>query len=203
LITDFATLQSEAANEAQRRDLATIMPSLVQRAEAAIFRELALYGVGLAVTGSATGGVVPLPADVDAIDSLTIDVHGRAHSLDYIPTNDGMLMAGGGVPRWYTVASGAIVLLPAPASDYAYTLRYAQQMAPLSDANPSNWILTKAPDVYLYRVCIQIGIHTHDDALIQRHTQFYQDAIQALRNEDARARLPRVGGLRMRPRGAV
>lgn len=203
MITNYASLLVEAANAAKRRDLASVMPSLVQRAEAALFREFELYRLTVTAAGTTTGGIIPLPLDVGAIESVAISADGRSRVLDYAPGDDGMPTAGGGTPAWYVVVPGAAQLLPKPGAEYAYTLRYAPKLTPLSEAAPTNWLLLNAPDVYLYATCVQIGIDVHDDALIVRHTQFLNNAIQSLRSQDARARLSRMGGLRFRPRSAV
>lgn len=202
MITDYASLQVEAATDAQRRDLASAMPGLIQRAEANIFRELALYGLAAEATGTSVGGQITAPTDMDGIESLTLITNGYARSLDYIPTQDGQQQIGGGLPRWYGLDGGVITMYPAPAENYAYSLLYTPKLVPLSDAAPTNWVLLNAPDVYLHATVIQIGIRTQDDALITRHGQFYSNAIQALRNKDARQRLARRGSLQIRPRSA-
>jgi hypothetical protein len=202
VITDYASLQVEAAKDAQRRDLDSVMPGLIQRAEANIFRELALYGLTAEATGTSVGGQITAPNDMDGIESLAIDAHGWSRSLDYIPTQDGLQQIGGGVPRWYGIDGSVISMYPTPAENYDYTLRYTPALVPLSDASPTNWVLLNAPDVYLHATVIQIGIRTQDDALITRHGQFYNNSIQALRNKDARQRLVRRGGLQIRPRNA-
>lgn len=202
MITDYATLQTEAAKDAQRRDLDSALPGLIQRAEANIFRELALYGLTDTATGTSVGGQITAPDGMDGIESLTIDANGWSRSLDYIPTQDGLQQIGGGVPRWYGIDGAVLTLYPAPAENYGYTLRYTPALVPLSDSNPTNWVLLNAPDVYLHATCIQIGVRTQDDALVTRHSQFYGNSIQALRNKDARQRLARRGGLQIRPRSA-
>ena len=201
MITDYATLHTEAAKEAQRRDLASMMPSLIQRSEAAIFRELSLHQLDTIATGTTVGDTLTMPAGAAAIERISLTINERDQSLDYYPMAAGAALVPAGQPQWYTVENGAIRLIPAPVAGYLYTIHYAANLEPLSDTNTTNWLLVNHPDVYLYRTCVQIGIHTHDDALIQRHTQFYQDALQAVRSSDERKRLARKGGLQIKPRG--
>ncbi len=200
VITDYASLQVDAAKEAQRRDLASMMPTLIQSAEFAIFRDLALHELDTTATGTTSGDTIPIPAGSAAIERISLAVNGRDYTLDY-STMAGASPSSAGVPVWYTVENGAIRLIPAPAGPYTYTIHYAANLEPLSDTNTTNWLLLNAADVYLYRTCVQIGIHTHDDPLIQRHMQLYSDALDSVRRKDERARLTRKGGLQIRPRG--
>lgn len=199
MITDYASLQVDAAKEAQRRDLASMMPTLIQRAESAIFRELALRELDTTETGTTSGATIPLPAGAAALEGISLTVNGGEHPLTYEPSVGGS--ASPGLPARYSVEGGVVRLLPPPAGPYPYTIRYAANLEPLSDANTTNWLLLNAPDLYLYRTCVQIGIHTHDDPLIQRHMQLYSEALEAVRRQDERARLTRKGGLQIRPRG--
>lgn len=200
MITDYASLQSEAAKEAQRRDLTSMMPTLIQRAEMAIFRDLALHELDTVASGVASG-TIPMPAGSAAIESISLSINGRDEAMDYTPMTGSVLTAAVGRPVYYTLENGQIRLIPAPAGPYPYTIHYAANLEPLSDTNTTNWLLLNAADVYLYRTCVQIGIHTHDDPLTQRHMQLYSDALDSVRRKDERARLTRKGGLQIRPRG--
>lgn len=202
MITDYASLQLEAAKAAQRRDLASLMPSMVQRAEAGLFRDASIRQLQMTVSGSTSDNAIALPADVGEIVSIVLDKDGRSFAVDYLNTFEGLPTTSGSVPHWYAVEPGFARLYPTTTAAYGYTLRYVPKFTPLSDVLPNNWLLLNAPDVYLYATCVQIGIHTQDDALITRHQQFLNTAVSSLLSQDRRARFPQQGGLQIRPRSA-
>ena len=55
-----------------------------------------------------------------------------------------------GTPLAYCLVSGGLRLVPPPASGTLLRLDYWAQIANLSVTAPSNWLLEKHPDAYLY-----------------------------------------------------
>jgi len=201
VITDYASLLTEAAAEAQRRDLAAVMPTMVQRAETVIFRLMELSQLDTTATGTTSGSTIPMPGGSAIVERVSLQLNGRDLTLDFAPMAGAeRYTVGTGLPQFYTVEAGAIRLLPAPAGPYAYTVHFAPNLLALSDTNTQNWLLINHQDVYLHQVCVQIGLYSEDDALVQRHTQFFNDARDAVISQDSRKRLSRRGGLQIRPR---
>lgn len=56
---------------------------------------------------------------------------------------------GVGAPRKYTMIGDNFLFSPSPDSAYTATLVYRQNLTPLSDDDPSNWLLAAYPDAYL------------------------------------------------------
>lgn len=54
-----------------------------------------------------------------------------------------------GQPQVYAIVGQALIFGPAPDSAYGLSLVYKQSITPLSDAAPTNWLLTKYPDLYV------------------------------------------------------
>lgn len=55
-----------------------------------------------------------------------------------------------GRPRFFAFVGGEFRMYPAPDKSYSLDLTYFAGLTPLSDAAPVNWLLTIAPDAYLY-----------------------------------------------------
>jgi hypothetical protein len=201
VIVDFASLMTEAASEAQRRDMDALMPTMVQRAELAMFRELELSQLDTTFTGTTSGDTIPIPGGSSIIERVSLSLNGRDVTLDFTPmAGADLYTTSPGLPAFYTQENGAIRILPAPAGPYSYTVHYAPNLLPLSVSNTQNWLLINHSDMYLHQVCVQIGMYSEDDGLIQRHTQFYNTFRDAVISQDGRKRLARRGGLQMRPR---
>ncbi len=53
-------------------------------------------------------------------------------------------------PRIFTIAGDSARFAPTPADDVTGIFTYYQEITPLSDAAPSNWILVCSPNAYLF-----------------------------------------------------
>ena len=77
------------------------------------------------------------------------------------------------------------------------TVVYIQKITALSDANTSNWVLSNAPDAYLYGALIHSAPFLRDDERIGVWAALYQSAIDGLNRASGEARHGATG-LRMR-----
>jgi len=71
-----------------------------------------------------------------------------------------------GQPQYYQIEGGNLVLSPAPDSDYSVKMVYHAKIPALSGSNPTNWLLTKYPDLYLYGSLVEAVIYTNDVELL-------------------------------------
>ncbi len=72
------------------------------------------------------------------------------------------------------------------------SLIYYARIPALSDTNPTNWLLDKAPDLYLYGALVESAPFMMDDARLGTWTTLYQKAMQDLINDDNRAKYARA-----------
>jgi hypothetical protein len=64
---------------------------------------------------------------------------------------------------------------------------YYGKIPSLSDAAPSNWLLVKAPDVYLYGALTHAAPFLMDDARMQTFGQIYLARVQSLQDESQKS----------------
>ena len=83
--------------------------------------------------------------------------------------------------------------LPVPDTAYSATLTYYQKIPRLSATNLTNWLIAKAPDIYLYGALINSAPYLKEDGRIQTWATYYQGAIDALSTEDDRAQTASAG----------
>lgn len=205
MITDFASLQAAVASSIHRTGDAALlaeMPRFVQMAEMDISRNLRLRQTESTVTGTTSGATIAIPPGMDALERLSIISYGRDFTLDYTSPNGLESLSIANLSSRYTVENGVIRLLAPPAGNYAYTLYIVPNLSPLSAANPTNWLILNAPDVYLYGTLIQVAAWTKDDAEFARNNPLYSQAMESIRNQDENKRLPMSGGLQIKPRRA-
>lgn len=161
-------LISEIASYMHRDDLATVSPGFVQRAEAR-FNRMLLTPEREAVdtlTTVADTETVSLPSDFWALRALYIDADPKVILEAMSPdTLRGCYAAAASArPDGFFVQGGDTLVLGAtPDAEYSLILNYWQTIPALNDANPTNWLLTSHPDIYLYGCLAEAAIYTFDE----------------------------------------
>lgn len=203
MITNFDTLQTAVLSELKRTgdvSLTAELPGFIQLAEAEIFRELQLRRTETIITGTTSSATIALPVG-SAIERVSITANSRDYSLDYTSPNNLRVFSSAGQPARYTVENGIIKLLPAPNGPYTYALYTVPNLAALSASNPTNWVITNAPDVYLFGTVVHAANWTRDAEAVAIYRPQFDRALSSVQRNDLNARLPRSGGLQTKPRG--
>jgi hypothetical protein len=91
-----------------------------------------------------------------------------------------------GKPLYFSIVGSQFRLLPIPDGEYQAQLVYYAKLAKLSNANTTNWLLTQAPDVYLYGSLLQAAPYLQDDARIPVWSELYQSGLDQLQIADDR-----------------
>lgn len=202
-LSNYTELKAAVADWLDRTDLTTQIVDGIALAEAPILRDLKLRVGETTATGTTATATIAIPAGLGKIERLEIVSSGVSYTLNYTsPNGIELLTYSTGLPTRYTVENGAIRLIPAPASTYTYTLYYVPNLAVLSASNPTNWVLTNAPDVYLFGSLVQVALFTMDDAAAARFGPLFGNAMDAVRRMDYSKRFPLSGGLQIKPRHA-
>jgi hypothetical protein len=108
--------------------------------------------------------------------------------------------ASPGEPQYYTVLGSELELVPTP--DKAYTIEIAtrQYIPGLANSNQTNWLITLAPDAYLYGVLMEAAPYMHEDERIATWANGLTGAINGLNALSDEATY-NAGPLTMRRRG--
>lgn len=159
MILDYTSLRAAIANWLARADLSSAIPEFIQLAEARINRSLYVRERETSVTGTSAAGAIPIPADYDRMIALRVPVGGQMRALDAQPVMQDR--DGQGVPYSYSVRDSEFRLCGVDDTDY--TLTYWARIPPLSDSNPTNWLLVKEPGLYLYGALIEASPYLKND----------------------------------------
>jgi hypothetical protein len=196
MISSYTDLATAVENLLDRDDLDTHFSTFVQLAEARLNRLLEDPEMDVTSTTVATGPTTSLPSDFGSMVSIS--------------TGDGPLIATGpvefagydttitGYPRRYMVVDGAISFWPGNSSAII-TIVYRRRLPALTVAAPSNWLLTLAPDVYLYGVLMQAALWDHDEERADIYKNAMDEAVGELRMDGSRRKwgagpiAPRIG----------
>ena len=194
-ISTYAQLQAAAANWLVRGDLAARIPEFIRLAEARLNRVLRmrLAEADVALTASVGARTVALPADFAEARALWLVRPDRRTALPFIEPSLVGVVSLHGEPGAWTV-DGANLAFDRPCDEaYALTLRMLRAFA-LSDAAPTNALLSEAPDVYLFATLCEAAPFLRDAELAGAYEGKLERAIGELNARDARSRAPRTLG---------
>jgi hypothetical protein len=153
-IASYDDLKAAVPNWLRRADLAGMVPDFIMLAEREMDRTLrtALQLGEQAVTIDAE--FIAAPAVFRMVRSFRLTSGSGRALREVTPEQMAKKKAAEpgqtGEPRWFTVIGPQIGFWPIPDTPYAAAAELQAGIAPLSDANPTNWILEGHPDAYLF-----------------------------------------------------
>lgn len=192
LIVSFGTLKTAIAAKANRTDLTAHMPGFVQNAEAHFNRELR-HGRNLYrfADFAFTSEYTAIPSDVIEMVAIELYINGYRRRLepDMLPNQVNARGTDPGDPVGFSVHEGFIRLSPPPRAATTGDLYYFRGVPTITanDAN-TNWLLTRFPDVYLYRSMMEAALHMQDEKRFQSYGVAYVAAWESLMRNSARYR---------------
>lgn len=127
----------------------------------------------------------PLPGNYLSFRNVYIDMN-PLRSLDQ-KTSDEMdkdyRWTQTSTPEAYTVENDALRFGPQPDQQYIVRTNYYQKFPALASAS-TNWLMTNAPNLYLYGSILEACIFLGDDANAQKYLRLYRAACNALQSQD-------------------
>ena len=192
----YATLQTDVATYLHRSDLTALIPTFVERAEAVLFRELQVKDLATSVAGTTTGEYAALPADFATVSKITVVYGSTEYSLDYKSES---AVATTSVPSVYAIENNQLRIFGA-STGQAYTLYYIPKLTALSNSNTTSWLLTNAPDLYLYATALEGARHIRDQDEVARLTGYVTSALDSVRRMSERKGQPSNGSMQIKVR---
>lgn len=147
----YNSLQSAVADWLVRTDLSSQIVDCIRLTEARVNRELRVREMIAQESSTISTQALSIPTDFIEVYRLTLDTE-TDKPLEYRPLEDSESRVGGitsGQPKWFSVVGDEFRFYPSPDGSYTYTLDYYQKVPTLSASQTSNWLLVKAPDLYL------------------------------------------------------
>ena len=191
-INTYSTLQTAVANWLDRNDLTDRIPEFISLAEATFNRVLRLRAMETTVADTTPSG-----SKEDALPTGYLQMR-EVHlattpvvSLSYItPEIMYRIRAGStsGKPNSYTIVGDNILFGPTPDGAYDYSMTYYKAFDALSDAAPTNWLITNAPDLYLYGALLQAEPFLMNDERVALWERGVRQVINDLQQQDDKDR---------------
>lgn len=175
----YSDLKSKVADWAARSDFTGVIPDFIMMAEALFnngdqemdFDPLRVREMETQVSLTVTDGEADLPDDfMGAIRVVTSVSRVLTYATpewiaEAYPSGDG------GFPNFYTIIGNKLKV----STDV--NLTYYAELPALSDAAPTNWLLTRQPTAYLYAALYFLSVYAKD---MERAPVFKQLAASAL-----------------------
>ncbi|WP_275183839.1 hypothetical protein [Bradyrhizobium sp. CSA112] len=194
-INTYATLVS-AATEWLARDQDTTLvariPDFITLAEAKFNRKLFVRQMEQRATAlinlaSSEPEYISLPSDFQSmrrvrLSSVTgkpaLEFKSGIQMDEYRYANSDIT----GQPRYFTIFGDEIELAPTPEEAYTVEMIYRKVVPALTASATTNWLLTLAPDLYLYGVLLESAPYIKEDGRIQTWALGLSDALDGLNN---------------------
>ena len=200
-ITNYTQLKSAIAEFLDRDDLTTIIPTFISLAEAQMQREIRHYRMVQRSRAQVDSRYTAIPADW--VETIRFHLtEGTTYRLNLTSVDDMLQLREQrsnepGTPTHYAHIGASIEVFPNPDAVYEAELMYYEKIPALSESNATNWLLELAPDAYLYGALVQSAPYLKDDARLQVFGGLYAGAVQAVNDDNEKARFG-GSGLRLR-----
>lgn len=190
-ITTYAELQTSVGNWLVRGDLTARIPEFIALAESKLNRELRLRlgEVDAALVGVPGSRSIALPAAYTEGLTCWVTPAGSADRLEmrFVDPAKITVWNVAGQPLAWTI-DGATLAFERPCDQaYAFTLRCLEKLA-LSDAAPTNSLLTNYPDAYLFGALAEAGPFLRDQDVLTMYEAKLDSAISSINSKEARSR---------------
>lgn len=190
-IGNYAELQTAIANWLARDDLAAVIPDFVRLADSRINQELRTREMVARAKKTVNAGEQYLTLPADFLEARNIQVNGSPERMLRYRTPDTLdqrhLPIPAGKPAFYTFIGDEIQLAPVPDATCEIEIAYYASPAPLADNQPTNWLLRKHPEVYLYGALIEAAAYIGDDKRISLWTAGFTNSINNINKRNKRA----------------
>ena len=187
-ITSYATLQSEIASWLNRDDLSSIIPTFIQFVEADVNSRLRHQKMVIRAQATSNQEYVQLPGDW--LEAINIHIIDGAQPLSYVTLDQADRINKQQIitkPSFFSIMDNALEIVPAPGSNIDIEMIYYGKIPALSNTNTSNWLLVKAPDLYLYGSLVHAAPYLLDDQRIGMFANMYNSRLESLALESDKA----------------
>lgn len=182
-LTNYTDLKASLASWLMRDDLTAQIPDFIALCESRNNRRLRTREMESTQTLTVSGGIYTLPTDyiearrvlsnvdpVSALDPISLDLASKYRTAGY--------------PLFYTTKGSALSVYPSNTASVELTYWAA---IPALSSSSTNWLLTKAPEIYLWGSLLQSAPFLEDDNRVVTWGNLYEAGVTELMKADQRA----------------
>ena len=196
-VTNYTELKASIADWLDRDDLTNQIPDFITFAEKQMQRQVRHYKMVERSSGALDSQYSAVPADW--LETIRFGISsGNTFTLSLTTLSDLMTRRQNtqnsvGRPQYYAHVGETFELFPTPDATYTMELVYYQEIPALSASQTTNWLLTDAPDAYVYGALTQAAPFLGEDERVQTWAQLYANAITSLNAASDRTKQTSAG----------
>lgn len=190
-IGTYAELKTAVANWLPRDNLTARIPEFISIGEKSVFRTLRIRQMEKRTTATFSTEYYDVPTNLIEIRSIKLNTTPNVTTLEYLtPDQMDQFLANErtGPPFYYTIIGEEFRFKPAPDQAYTAEIAYFARFQYLSGDNDTNWLLTNAPDIYLYSAMLAAEPFLDNDKETAKWEKFLGKAIFEINKQDRKAR---------------
>jgi hypothetical protein len=199
-ITTYSELKTAVGDWLNRSDLTSAIPNFIALAEAQMNRQIRHRKMVVRADATLDTPYFAVPSDWQENIRFQLNTNPITPLVYVTPeqmTEDSQVYITSGQPMFFTMVGQQFQVLPAPDGSYTGELLYYGKIPSLSDAAPTNWLLTESPDIYLYAALTQSAPYLKEDERTAIWAGYYQTLVNDMKIADERAR---IGNSKLVPR---
>ena len=191
-ISNYTELKTAVANWLDRDDLTDRIPEFIALAEARFNRVLRLRSMEAKYTANTVAAQrnLALPASYIQMRNFQVNTNPLT-TLSYVTPEIYDRLWGGstqGIPKFYTILADEVSLGPIPASAQEVEMLFYKKFDNLSGSVATNWMITNAPDIYLYGSMLEAEPFIMNDERVPLWSQALQQGVSDLQEQDNKDR---------------
>lgn len=187
-ISTYDELVTTILRRLHRSDMAGDIPGLITLAEKRVSARLRARVMNTKGTVTTAAGQVSAVLPLTLLSVKSMSIAGEYGTLDYLPPE--MFAATypdatyTGVPQAYTIIGDVAYFGPTPDAVYSVSVVFADTVTPLTALAPTNTLLTRWPNVYLYGALAESVDITKNFENGDRWEAKFRDAIEGVNLTD-------------------
>lgn len=191
MATTYTELRAEILAWINRAEIEQAIPTFITMAEATFNREVRHRRMMTRKTANLTTARLALPTDW--LEAVNIQISGTnaGSRLEYVSPFELDRVRDrttSGQPEVYSLVADEIEFAPTPNATYTVEMLYYAKIPALA-TNTTNWLLSEAPDLYLYASLVHVEPYLGNDPRIPVWKGLTETLLASLNDADERARL--------------
>ena len=191
-ISTYSELQTAVANWLDRDDLTDRIPEFIALAEARFNRVLRLRSMEAKYTANTVADQRNLALPTGYIQMRNFQVNtSPLTTLSYVTPEIYDRLWGGstsGTPKFYTILANEVSFGPIPASVQEVEMLFYKKFDNLSSSVATNWLITNAPDIYLYGSMLEAEPFIMNDERVELWAAALERGVSDLQEQDNKDR---------------
>lgn len=159
----YTQLVQDVADFLNRQDLTSVIPTFIRLAESRMNRTIRTREMEVFGTATIVSEFTSLPDDFLEYRRITVETN-PPRRIEYVTPQEADTIRESqatGAPRFFSISGNKLQLLPYSSVGISYV--YYKSIPALTESDPSNWLLTRHYDLYLYGTLVQAALYLKDD----------------------------------------